>query len=280
MSGIKERAKKVAEGNAFLFFLWRCLRVLKHCTEIAADLMRKRDKYCIICGHKVGRFAPLLKTEDLPEVSRKYHIIGGVLSENCVCPYCREWDRHRWQYYVLKNYSGILEAGECSVLHFAPEKSNSDLIRQNRKCKYITADIEEGRGDIVADMTNLNMFGDDTFDYIIANHVIDDIADEAKAISELKRVLKNDGTIILSFPICTDITTTYEDTSLATEEEKWEILGDRHSVRLYGTDYKERLESYGLNVKTYSPQNELTDEEITRYGFIPDDVSVFCTLKH
>ena len=161
---------------------------------------------------------------------------------------------------------------------YSLENSNSELIRQNKKCKYITADIEESCGDVAADMTNLHMFNDNTFDFIIANHVLEHIPDEAKAISELKRVLKKDGKIILSFPVCTD-KPTYEDVTVTTEEGKWQAFGQGDHVRLYGTDYKERLESYGLNVNIYSPQNELTDEEITRYGFIPDDISIFCTMK-
>ena len=129
MSGIKERIKKIAEKNSTLYFVWRCLsgakRTILHCIVVGSDLMRKRDKYCILCGHKVGRFAPLrpaIKAHE--EIFRKYHIIGGWITESCKCPYCGSWDRLRWQYYVLKNHSGILEAGECSVLHFAAENSS------------------------------------------------------------------------------------------------------------------------------------------------------------
>ena len=275
MPGIKERAKKIAESNAALYFVWCCLRKVKSCATLGWAILSGREKYCIVCGHRVAKFAPLTTTHS--DIFRKYHIIGGWLSDNCICPHCGIWDRMRWQYYVLKNHSGIL-SGECSVLHFAAEKSNSALIRQNKQCRYITADIQPGHGDVVADITNMPVFADGTFDYIIANHILEHIPDEAKAISELKRVLKDDGIIILSFPICTD-KPTYEDPSITTEAGRWEAFGQGDHVRLYGTDYKERLEKYGLEVAVYSPEKELTDAEITYYGFIPDDVSIFCRKR-
>lgn len=278
MSGIKERVKKIAESNVALYFVWRCLQKAKYiwsrCSIILADLMRKRDKYCIICGHKVGKFLPFGIDEGIFTV---HHIIGGGLRDNCICPYCKHIDRARWQYYVLTHHSNILR-GECSVLHFAAEDHNAKLIQQNKKCRYITADIKPGRGDIVADITDLHMFEAGTFDYVIANHVLEHIPDEAKAISELKRVLKNDGAIILSFPICTD-EPTYEDPSITTPEGRLKAFGQEDHVRLYGTDYKERLEKYGLEVTVYSPEKELTDAEVTYYGFIPDDVSIFCRKR-
>lgn len=272
MAGLKERLKNTIKKNAVLYSM---LRYLRNFRRVSVDLMRKRDKYCLVCGHKVGKFLPSGIQE---EVFTNHHIIGGGMRDNCTCPYCGCNDRQRWQYYVLKNYSGILEAGECSVLHFAAETSSSVLIRQNKKCRYITADIEEGRCDIVVDMTNMHMFGNDTFDYIIANHVLEHIHDETKAFSELKRVLKKNGVIILSFPLCNDMKT-YEDSSITTPEGRLKAFGQTDHVRLYGTDYKERLENYGLDVKVFSPEDKLTDEEITKYALIRDDISIFCRIK-
>ena len=220
-------------------------------------------------------FLPAGERED---IFRKHHIIGGGLRDNCTCIYCGSNDRDRWQYYVLKNHTDILTE-TCSVLHFAAESSNSKLIRTNKNCKYITADIQAGRCDYAVDMTDMKIFDDCTFDYVIANHVLEHIQDEASAISELKRVLKDNGTIILSFPVCTDMMT-YEDDSITTEEARWKAFGQGDHVRLYGTDFKERLEGYGLNVKVYSPQDEFSREESEKYGFIYDDISIFCTIKH
>lgn len=43
-------------------------------------------------------------------------------------------------------------------------------------------------------------------------------------------------------------------------------------MRLYGKGYQERFEKYGLQIKVYSPKDELNKEYIEKYGFIQDDV--------
>ena len=104
------------------------------------------------------------------------------------------------------------------------------------------------------------------------------IPDTLQAFSELKRVLKPDGKIIISFPICTDMKT-YEDPSITTPEGRLKAFGQSDHVRLFGTDYREIVEGYGLDVKVYSPQERLTPGEVERYALIPDDVIMICTLK-
>ncbi len=195
-----------------------------------------------------------------------------------MCPYCGNNDRTRWQYYVLKNYTGLTTESGIRVLHFAPEKPSSKLIKSNPNCTYITADIVPGIADYAADMTNLHQFGDGSFDYVIANHVLEHIQDEAKAFSELKRVLKPNGKLIISFPICTDMLT-YEDASITTEEGRLKAFGQRDHVRLYGTDFKERIEGYGFEVRVYRPEGALSPEEIEKYSLIKDDVMMVCSVR-
>lgn len=134
-----------------------------------------------------------------------------------------------------------------------------------------------GRADYQADITNLHQFKDGAFDYVIANHVLEHIPYEAKAFSGLKRVLKKNGRLVISFPICTDMLT-YKDSSITSREGRLKAFGQEDHVRLYGTNFKEHIESYGLDVKVYTPQESLTSEEVERYALIPDDVIMICTI--
>ena len=111
---------------------------------------------------------------------------------------------------------------------------------------------------------------------MIANHVLEHIVDDGKAIRELKRVLKPDGEIILSFPICPD-KDTYEDISIQSPEARLKAYGQEDHVRLYGRDYRERIERYGLNVSVYTPLEQCNEETIGRFGFIKDDIVMMCT---
>lgn len=234
--------------------------------------VREERKYCLACASFVNNFG---RGGVDAAIFKKHHIIGGGYRENSICPHCHSHDRGRWATYVLAKWTGIFQE-ECRVLHFAPESGLEKHIRKNRKCDYYPADVNPQKAMHVIDVTDIP-YRDEMFDYIILNHVLEHISEEGKAIAELKRVLKPSGKIIMSFPICTDMKT-FEDSKIKTKEERLMYYGQKDHVRLYGYDYKERLENYGLKVEVHSPQNELTLVEIEKYGFIADDVQIIAEL--
>lgn len=229
------------------------------------------EKYCIICGNNFDTFLPAGIDE---EIFKQHHIIGGGYRHNCQCPCCGSRDRERWLYYVLQNHTDISEISG-RILHFAPEKSIIGYIEQNEKVDYYTGDIVSGKAMHIVDITDIQ-YKDNTFDYIISNHIMEHIADEKKAVSEIKRVLKKNGKWIFSFPICTDMKT-YEDGKIISPEARLKEYGQEDHVRLYGYDYIERFENYGLELQIFSPQKELDHEHIKQYGFIEDDIIIIAS---
>ncbi len=227
-------------------------------------------KYCILCNNAVDKFEAY---GVIAEVYKEHHIIGAGLRENCTCPHCSMGDRERWQYYVIKNYTKVLDE-ECSVLHFAPEHLIGSRIRENIKCDYYEGDIVFGRARHQIDITDIQ-FKNEIFDYVIANHVLEHISDDGKALQEMNRVLKKEGILILSFPICTDMLT-YENPQITTREDCERYYGDRDHVRLYGYDFKERIEESGFSVEILSPKNILDDLSIEKYGYLKDDIIMLC----
>ena len=228
-------------------------------------------KQCIICGSNVDKFLP---GGIEAEIFKYHHIIGGGYRGSCICPYCGSWDRGRWLYYVLQNKLDIFRTSG-RILHFAPEVSIQKYIQQNKQIDYYTGDIIPGKAMHVTDITDIQ-YKDNTFDYIISNHVMEHIANEEKAVSEIKRVLKPDGKWIFSFPICTDMKT-YEDNSIISPEQRLKEYGQENHVRLYGYDFAERYERYGLNLHIYSPENEIDDAQIDKFGLIKDDIIIIAT---
>ena len=85
-----------------------------------------------------------------------------------------------------------------------------------KSANYITADIQVGRADVVADITNLN-FEDEFFDFIICNHVLEHVSDEKVAYSEVRRCLKRNGKFVVTVPICWE-QKTFEDSGINTPE--------------------------------------------------------------
>lgn len=228
--------------------------------------------YCNCCNHRVRRFLPYGAQS---EVFTQRHIIGGGIRQTR-CPICSSIDRWRWFWHVVSEHTGIFK-DECTVLHFAPEAEISRYFRKCNHITYFTADKVKNRADCAIDITDIP-FQSERFDYIIANHVLSYIKDEERAICEMKRCLKPYGKILLSFPICTDVDT-YEDFEAPEKGIDMELFGTKDNVRMYGKDYKERFERYGLKICKYSPEDELTDKDIERLRLIRDDIILVCEKK-
>ena len=155
-------------------------------------------------------------------------------------------------------------------MHIAPEVFLQQRLKKEPYIDYYSGDISWGKADHSIDMTNI-LFKDKTFDYVISNHVLEHIPNESLAVSEVLRILNDTGKWIFSFPICTDFTT-YENEEIIDKEGRLAAFGQEDHVRLYGIDYRQRFEKYGLKLSIYTPKDLLTEELIKLHGFIENDV--------
>lgn len=248
-------------------------RLVKKICKPIFKIIYHGDKYeCNICHSNLK----LMKDGGINDVFFEQHrVIGGGARKHVTCPVCNSGDRERFVYYYLKHNTDLFKDSCSAVLHFAPEPHIEQEIRNNPSCKYITGDIVPGRADYVVDITNIQ-FSENMFDYVICNHVIEHIIDEEKAINELKRVLKPDGTIILSTPISISDEKTYENPNIISPEDRLKYFGQEDHVRLYGLDVKERWSKYGLIIDEYNSE-DITDKNIVdKYGFIVGDRIFIC----
>lgn len=232
------------------------------------------EKECLVCGNQINVFQEYLEPGIKADFFTKNKIVGGGYRKDAICPCCGCLDRTRWVYWVITQQTDMLQR-ECVVIHFAPEPKLRQILEDNSKCDYYPGDIRKTKGIHKLDVTNI-VYGAEMADFIIINHVMEHIKDEEGAVNEMKRVLRKDGKIIMSFPICST-QNTYEDDNIVSEEDRNRFYGQKDHVRLYGTDYKERFERYGLEVQTFSPKDYLTDVEIQKYGLIKDDIVLICS---
>jgi ubiquinone/menaquinone biosynthesis C-methylase UbiE len=152
-------------------------------------------------------------------------------------------------------------------LHVAPEYCFIKRFKALEKLDYITADLESPLADVKMDIQDMP-FEDNTFDVAICNHTLEHVDDDLKAMKEFHRVLKPGGWAILNSPINENRQTTYEDPSITDPAEREKHFGQRDHVREYGLDYTDRLARAGFTIDTQEPLNELSDEEIQRYGLL------------
>ena len=160
-----------------------------------------------------------------------------------LCPRCHSTDRERLVYWYIINKTKILNSSKnIRLSHIAPEKNLQKILKSFSHIKYISGDLNPLVANRKIDITNIN-FGNDYFDFIICNHVLEHVQDDRKAMSELFRVLKPGGEAILQVPISKYNKETFEDFSIILSEEREKYFGQKDHVRIYGKDYKNKKNS-------------------------------------
>lgn len=214
-----------------------------------------------------------------PVCEKKYRKLlpyGYVNSrENALCPNCLALERHRLMYLFLKRKTNFF-TDNLKVLHVAPEYCFMDMFEAMPNLEYITADLESPLAKVKMDVHDIP-FEDNTFDVVFCNHVLEHVQDDVKVLKEFYRVMKPGGWAILVSPIDPSYTTTLEDPSITDREERIRLFGQYDHVRMYGQDYKQRLELGGFEVDENWLVNEIPKEEKELYA-LPNE-AVFCCYK-
>lgn len=140
------------------------------------------------------------------------------------------------------------------VLHFAPEVGLGAWIQSLSPVSYVACDLNPVAEHIVrVDAENIP-YQDQSFDLVIANHVLEHVGDDKRALSEIRRVLAPDGFAILQTPYSSVARETWSDEGIKTPVARLYAFGQEDHVRLYGCDIFYRFESAGFvsQVKTHS----------------------------
>ena len=140
---------------------------------------------------------------------------------------------------------------------------------------YVTTDLISPIADVKADICDLP-FPDNEFDFIFCNHVLEHIPNDKKAMREIFRVLKNNGTAIIQVPYDKNKRETYEDDNITDPKERRRIFGQYDHVRIYGMDYFDRLRSVGFEVEAFDLTAKLSDEEIDRHRLPKGELIPLC----
>ena len=163
-----------------------------------------------------------------------------------------------------------------SLLHFAPEYALRGRMEVVPGLRYVTADLDPEGVDVQLDITAMP-FEDGSFDAILCSHVLEHVADDRAAMSELHRVLMPGGWALVLVPLDASRKTTYEDFSVTAPEDRVREFGQHDHVRMYAQDIVRRLEGAGFDVLTDRFVEELGDERRRRHGLLTEDLIFRCT---
>ncbi len=233
---------------------YRGQRVRYHILDFFARVVGiKYSHECPVCAQPVRAFLPFRSKRN--------------------CPFCGAHARHRldWLFFQLK--TDLFDGAPKKMLHFAPEPAFKDKWPQIPNLDYLSADLAEGRADVVVDITEIP-YEDDTFDVIYCSHVLEHVLDDQKAMRELSRVMRPTGWAVLQVPITAE--RTFEDPTITDPQERERVFGQHDHVRRYGLDYVNRLEENGFRVTTYSAIDILGSEEQAERYAVTGRIVFFC----
>lgn len=259
---LKKKMKKLKKENGNLTNEFELIKQL----IINKDNISLDSNYCPCCG-RVSNFRPF----------------GVKKREKALCPHCKSLERHRFVYLIFeKMFSDEIKNKNIKLLHFAPEILFYKYFSKFDNIDYYPVDLYpetyEKRGIKIKDKVNMEEipYGDEEFDFIYNSHVLEHVPDDIKAMGELYRVLKKDGVCIVIIPFVNE-EKTLEKEEYNTPELRLKHYGLESHVRLYGLDFKERIESVGFNVETLSWKDlNLSEKEIQLFNIKKDSVMFVC----
>ena len=211
---------------------------------------------------------------------REFGIFGIKNRKNARCHKCGSLERHRLIYKYLKEKNLLNKP--LSILHVAPERVFYEIFRKLQMVQYFPCDLTPKKYNylggvkiIKVDITNIP-FESNSFDFILCNHVLEHIPDDQLAMSELFRVMKDNGFGIFQVPIDYSREKTYEDFSITTPAGREKAFGQYNHVRWYGRDYKDRLQNVGFQVIEDDYIDTFTAKEQFKYGFMSTEKIYYC----
>jgi len=128
------------------------------------------------------------------------------------------------------------------------------------------------------DLTDLE-FEDNKFDLILGYHILEHIKSDTKAMEEIYRVLKPNGTAILQVPFGSKNGHTFEldDYDYTDRKMNIKLYGHPGHVRRYGEkDYLAKLKGIGFKVQMDNYIKSFSDTDIAKYSLDKNEILYIC----
>jgi SAM-dependent methyltransferase len=219
------------------------MRLSKLPSIIQNKIMLPRPKtanyFCPVCSSSVICFERLPDSY-YKELDRNEFIFSIFQFETLnylsyLCPNCGSSDRDRLYATYLTNNPPICKRSQkAKFLDIAPSKALQRCIKTRfPKLEYKSADLSLPGVDDIIDITRMDAYEDDIYDFFICSHVLEHVTDDQKAMKELYRVLKPGGKGIAMVPIMLSLDKDFENTEVVSSDDRWKYFGQDDHVRMY-----------------------------------------------
>lgn len=209
---------------------------------------------CNICGWAGEKFDPMIA----PSYTR----------DNSICPACGSLERHRGLIYYLESHK---PATGIKILDFAPISSFKKYF-ESRGYLYLTSDLHRDGVDIKCDIQNIPLEAK-SIDVIICYHLLEHVRDDIKALSELYRILNDDGIIYIQ------VGGTALNTRETIEFGEPNPLDHDH-MRRYGIDIVDRIKNIGFVVEMMDFSQKADPDLSRKFGFDKACYPTFICVKN
>jgi len=205
----------------------------------------------VLCGSNVRRFVDHGGGLDVLDTRQ---VVGGMKRTADKCPACHGADRMRAILVYLK--AAGVGMRPMRMLHVAPDYGLYLWLNRQREVDYVASDLDASRYRHIpelqeADLTDLP-FDDVSFDLVICSHVLEHVPNDKAALSELWRVVKPGGKVLVMVPEALDGQPTDEDVGVTDPHERERRFGQWDHVRLYSRDdLAARLSAPGFEVEAF-----------------------------
>lgn len=189
------------------------------------------------------------------------------------CPRCGALERHRALWLFLQRETDLFRR-PGAMLHIAPEYSLQRRLAQLPGLRYVSGDLDSSLADFELDVMDLP-FEAESFDFLICNHVLEHVADDRRALAEIRRVLAPSGWAVLMCPVDRRRARTLEDPTAVTAAERHRLFGQGDHLRLYGRDYADRLAEAGFVVRVERYVESCDSSSVVRFGLRREEDEVF-----
>tara|TARA_B100000989_G_scaffold19345_1_gene12664 strand:+ start:14801 stop:15505 length:705 start_codon:yes stop_codon:yes gene_type:complete len=197
---------------------------------------------------------------------RKMLPYGRVRSRpNALAPHSLSLERHRAVWVFLQRKTPFFEA-PLRMLHLAPEYCYLTRFKTQTNLDYVTGDLNSPWADHHFDCHDIP-FENESFDMVMANHLLEHVVDDRRVLQEFYRVMKRGGWGVIQVPVNYKNRETDEDLSVTDPMERERRYWQQDHVRLYGyEDYPKRLREAGFHLERVDMLDMLGEECYNRYS--------------
>lgn len=226
---------------------------------------------CNICGRKVQRFLPYRNgLADVPPLIRRLGMVGSDV-ERFECPACGCHDRERHLLLYLEASGLLLLMKGATILHLAPEQHLRRYINAAGPAEYVLGDLHPAEPGVRRVDLQVLEYPPAYFDFVLANHVLEHVQDDMRALGEIFRVLKPGGHAVLQTPYSRVLLHNFDDPGIVDGGARLHAYGQEDHCRLYGRDVAARFASVGFRSRVATHSEILPGVDSARLGVNSDE---------